>query len=112
MDKRNEIREAIDTYTDDECLFPDRSCNALGSGYCSSTEEAYQCLMERLTQIGVVIKVERVGKCGYCKHPLSVGGNHCTVAYCICPECNKYDQLSKSGYTKTIPLIIKEEVNG
>lgn len=56
--KQKEIREAIDTYVDDGCLFPDRSCNALGSGYCSSYEEAYKCLMERLDKVGVVIKVE------------------------------------------------------
>ena len=59
MSRQEEIREVIDLYTDDCCLFPDRSCNALGSGYCSSGPEAYRCLMERLGNIGVVLKVER-----------------------------------------------------
>jgi len=57
-DKRALIREVIDAYTDDRCLFPDRVCNALGSGYCSSGEEAYNCLMEKLTELGLVIQVE------------------------------------------------------
>lgn len=58
MSKQEEIRTAIDIYVDNRCLFLHRSCNALGSGYCSSKEEAYRCLMERLTNIGLVLKVE------------------------------------------------------
>ncbi len=60
MCKREEIRKVIDTYTDDSCLFPDRSCNALGSGYCSSDTESYKCLMERLDKLGVVIQVGEI----------------------------------------------------
>ena len=56
-EKRKQIREVIDTYTDDGCLFPDRSCSALGSGYCSSSEESYKCLMQRLSDLGCVIKL-------------------------------------------------------
>ncbi len=59
MNKREEIRKVIDTYTDDGCLFPDRSCNALCGGYCSSDTESYKCLMERLDKLGVVIQVDR-----------------------------------------------------
>ncbi|KKM24121.1 hypothetical protein LCGC14_1608270 [marine sediment metagenome] len=55
--KQQEIREVIDHYTDDRCLFPDRVCNALGAGYCSSQEEAYKCLLQRLDSQGVVLKV-------------------------------------------------------
>lgn len=58
MTQQEEIREIIDKHVDDGCHYPDRSCNALGSGYCSSGDEQYKCLMEKLTQIGVVIKAE------------------------------------------------------
>ncbi len=60
MNKREEIRKVIDTYTDDGCLFPDRSCNALCGGYCSSDTESYKCLMERLDKLGVVIQVGEI----------------------------------------------------
>jgi len=59
MSAREDIREVIDIYTDDGCLFPDRSCNALGGGYCSSDGEAYKCLIEKLSKMGVVIKVDK-----------------------------------------------------
>ena len=58
MTKQQKIREAVHLWADDGCLFPDRSCNALGADYCSSSDEAYKCLMERLGKIGVVLKVE------------------------------------------------------
>ncbi len=61
MSKQEEIREAIDTYADNGCLFPDRWCNAWGGNYCSSDIEDYKCLMENLTEIGVVLKGESLG---------------------------------------------------
>ena len=59
MTKQEEIRKVIDTHVDDGCHFPDRSCDALGSGYCSSADEHYRCLTERLDKIGLAIKVDR-----------------------------------------------------
>jgi hypothetical protein len=103
MNKQEEIREVIDTYTDDGCLFPDRSCNALGSGYCSSDEEAYKCLMQRLDKIGVVIKVDReLPKCECCEGAGLIGGsgiNDC------CPECNGTGKMYCAGYVATEPLV-------
>ena len=61
MKKQEEIREIIDAYTDDTCLYPDKTCELRGSdivgGYCVSDDGSYNCLMERLDKIGVVIKV-------------------------------------------------------
>lgn len=59
MATREEIKEAIDTYTDDSCLYPDKSCEFCADGYCVSTEQAYKCLMKRFGEIGVVLKVDR-----------------------------------------------------
>lgn len=64
MTKQEEIKGILEAWADDCCLFLDRSCNALGSGYCSSSEEAYKCLMERLDKTGVVIKVGEIGNAG------------------------------------------------
>ena len=56
MTKQEEIREAIDIYTDGECLYPNKDClSRSGLDYCRFVEDAYKCLMERLTKIGVVI---------------------------------------------------------
>ena len=59
---REEIREVIDAYTDDECLYQDNPCEflgkVLGGGYCNSAEGSYICLMKRLDELGVVIKIE------------------------------------------------------
>ena len=60
MTKQEEIREVIDAYTDDDCQYHDRPCEFRGSyGYCISTDDAYKCLMKRLDELGVVIKVDR-----------------------------------------------------
>jgi len=62
MTKREEIREAIGDYTDNECLYPDKDCKwRREPGYCGSTPNvaAYKCLMKHLDEIGVVIKVDR-----------------------------------------------------
>ena len=58
MTTREEIKESIDTHANGRCLFPDRVCNAFRSGYCSSGWEVYRCLMEKLTLLGVVLKIE------------------------------------------------------
>ena len=64
MSKQTEIREAIDTYTDDTCLYPNKLCQSRGTGryrgYCSSQENAYRCLMLRLDELGVVIKLSLI----------------------------------------------------
>jgi len=59
MATREEIREAIDLYTDGKCLYPDKACVSFKGSDCLSDEEAYKCLMRRLGEIGVVIRVER-----------------------------------------------------
>ena len=99
MTKQEVIREAIDIYTDDGCLYPDRSCNALGSGYCSSMEESYKCLMERLTKIGVVIKVEMELPMPSCS-----GTEDFRNAYRAGGE-RILDDIEKAGYTAIEPLI-------
>ncbi len=54
---REEIREIIDTYTDDGCLYFENDCGFRNDKYCVSDEASYQCLMKRLDELGVVIKV-------------------------------------------------------
>jgi len=63
MGKQEEIRQLIDTYVDDVCLYPDTGCTSESvhrdfPGYCDSTEGAYRCLLKRLGELGVVIKGE------------------------------------------------------
>lgn len=59
MTKQEEIREVIDTYTDDVCLYPDKDCEFYTEfWYCISSDAAYGCLMKRLDELGVVLKVE------------------------------------------------------
>ena len=63
MSKTEEIREVLNAWRDDRCLYlsEDKPClqNALGNGYCSSDKVSYQCLTKRLSDLGVVIKVDR-----------------------------------------------------
>ena len=63
MTKQGEIRKVIDAHSDDQCLYLDGVCkfrsNDFKGVYCSSDDGSYKCLMKRLTEIGVVIKVER-----------------------------------------------------
>ena len=60
MSKRDEIWEVIDEYTNDECLYPEKACARCSKeGYCASGNDAFTCLMKRLGEIGVVLKVER-----------------------------------------------------
>ena len=61
--KREEIRGVIDAFVEDKCLYPDIVCDTISTspflpGYCSSSEGAYKCLMKRLSELDVVIKVE------------------------------------------------------
>ena len=62
MPSREKIREVLGSWRDDRCLFlvEDKPClsNARGNGYCSSDEGFYNCLIKRLDELGVVIKVE------------------------------------------------------
>ncbi len=62
MTKQQEIREGIDEYVDDDCLYTKTGCVHMPSkdfGYCNDRDGAYKCLTKRLTEIGVVIKVDR-----------------------------------------------------
>lgn len=65
MTKQEEIREVIDLYTDDRCLYPSKECKChsgvggVGEGYCLSDDDSYTCLMKRFTELGLVIKVDR-----------------------------------------------------
>lgn len=59
---REKIKEVIDAYTDDRCLYPDKDCESRGLyNYCRFSEEAYKCLMQRLDVLGVVIKADKAG---------------------------------------------------
>ena len=61
MPTREEIKGVIDAYTDDVCLYRDNPCEHQGKAglevYCSSAECSYKCLMKRLGELGVVIRV-------------------------------------------------------
>ena len=58
MTIRDEIREVIDTYTDDGCLYKDQECESRGrNGWCVSTDASYGCLMRKLDELGVVLMV-------------------------------------------------------
>ncbi len=90
VDKREEIREVIDHYADDGCLYPNKTCEFFKGSWCVSGDEAYKCLMKRLDGIGVVIKV----KCPDC----AWGQVQETVGMTPCYSCNS------TGYI-TEPII-------
>ena len=104
MSKQEEIREVIDTYVDDGCLYPDRSCKHLShpkvGGYCPSQEDAYKCLMERLGKIGVVIKVE--GELP--RLPSNITQDIPGGCYKIGYQTSQQDML-EAGYVAVEPLI-------
>jgi len=58
MTKQEEIKKVIEGFVDDECLYPHKVCEFYRSPYCYSSDGAYQCLMTRLNELGVVIKVD------------------------------------------------------
>ncbi len=51
---RREVREILEKWRDDECLYPKKVCEWC-SQYCVNEEEAYKCLYERLSSLGVVL---------------------------------------------------------
>ena len=55
------IKEVINAYTDDVCLYPGKNCEFHKGRYCVEDEGAYKCLMKRLGEFGVVIKDRRYG---------------------------------------------------
>ena len=60
---KEEIREVIDKYVDDDCLYPKATCvhrSHKMPEYCTDNDGAYKCLMERLTELDVVIKVKKI----------------------------------------------------
>ena len=58
MSKQEQIRKVIDDYADDTCLYPEQGCEFCLHGFCVS-EDVYKCLMKRLGELGVVVKVEK-----------------------------------------------------
>ena len=97
MTKQEEIRRIIDAYTDDECLYPDASCESRsGHGFCRSYEGSYKCLIKNLDELGVVIKVDK---------PLPLPSLDVFTTGVI--KLSKAD-LDKVGYVAVEPLI-KEE---
>ena len=98
------IREAINTYADEDCLYPDMDCDSYDEEQdecCVDSEDGYKCLMKRITELGVVLKVV----CPVCKGHARPN----TVTYTLqegylvnghsCPNCNN------TGLTATEPLI-------
>ncbi len=59
MTKQEEIKKELFSWADDGCMFLDKHCEHRShlkvGGYCSSNDGSYKCLMERLSDIGVVI---------------------------------------------------------
>ena len=110
MTKQEEIREAIDTYTDDRCPFPDDDCEYRAEyGYCISGDDAYKCLLKCLDKLDVVIKVDRELP----KNPIKIT-HHLGLSK---EEANTrqlerdcfvkviQDQMLKAGYVAVEPLI-------
>ena len=92
-----EIREVIDLYTEDRCLYPDRECSHRASTvlYCSNSDCAYRCLIERLDSVGVVLKVEG-------ELPEYRLNDDCS-AFCHAAE---RDDLFRAGYTHKFERLI------
>ena len=107
MNKREEIREIIDAYTDDACLYPDKNCENHGKAkadpYCVSADGSYNCLMKRLSELGCAIIVE--GELPEIVFPMHIGSD--SPIGLITREWHKKTQqdMLKAGYQKTIPLI-------
>ena len=104
MSKQEEIRQLIDTYIGDVCLYPDTGCTSESvhrdfPGYCDSTEGAYQCLMKRLGELGVVMTAERE-----LPEILQKQGPHKEWL-----EKDLKRRLLSAGWEATEPLIDKEE---
>ncbi|KKN71469.1 hypothetical protein LCGC14_0420480 [marine sediment metagenome] len=90
--KRIEINKLLKLWADDRCLFEEKTCEHRGVySYCCSEDESLKCLKERLTEQGVVIRVER--ECGVCVKGFtnSIPNGSSTV----CPRCyGKYQQVA------------------
>ena len=90
--RQEEIREVIDKYTDDGCLYPEKACvRCSKEGYCASDNDSYTCLMKRLDELDVVIKVEA-------KMPQFQSR--------LTEEAN-WALLLKGGWSATVPLVEK-----
>ena len=89
MTIREQIREVVDRYTDDSCLYKDKECESRGvNGWCVSTDASYLCLMKRLGELGVVLKVEKA----------EVEG--CSIV----PQTNALCPYKEVGYAAVEPL--------
>ena len=96
--RQEEMKQVILSHADDECLYPNRGCGFLKGSYCVSGEDAYECLMKRLTELGVVIKVEGELPKRLCDPGLN------DALQGIGYEEAKRDML-KAGYVAVEPLI-------
>lgn len=115
MSRQEEIRQLIDTYVGDVCLYPDTGCTSESGhrcfpGYCDSTEGAYRCLLKRLGELGVVMTAEReLPRIGWfwknCKQQRSKPAKICLE----CPFVDCATGKTKAGYAVTELLIDKEE---
>lgn len=111
MNKREEIREIIDAYTDDACLYPDKNCENHGKAkadpYCVSADGSYNCLMKRLSELGCAIIVE--GELPpspyhyYSKHDRT--NRETEESFCDIGYGRGQQNMFEAGYQKTIPLI-------
>ena len=52
------FRSILDRYADDDCLFPGKVCEFFRNSYCGNSDGAYKCLLQKLSELGIVRKVE------------------------------------------------------
>jgi len=109
MSKQEEIRQVIDIYVDDVCLYPDTGCMSESvhrdfPGYCDSTEGAYRCLLKRLGELGVMLMVERE----FPEHILPDTDNVAMATYAQ-GYLNGQTTMLEAGYVAMMPLVDKEE---
>ena len=98
---RDEIREVVDKYADYTCLYKDDDCESRGrNGWCVSTDASYRCLMKRLGELGVVLRVEKE------LHVIGLNGMISSVVHEI--QYKERDRMLKAGYAAVEPLIDEE----
>ncbi len=110
MNKQEELREAIGLYTDDRCLYLSKGCVWCSKeGYCASGNDAYTCLMKRLTELGVVIKVDRElpenpnNRFGLPALLNPQDERESNIAFLSYKRCQ--DDIKDAGFEAVVPLI-------
>jgi len=92
------LRGVIDKYAEDDCLYPDKVCEQRHDSYCIDSDGAYKCLLEKISELGLVRKVEgELPKYWYDPN----GGQHYN------PDVLQ-DYLKDEGYTLTEELDATE----